>query len=131
MSTPPTASRPPAPDVAPIEHDGVRYEQDRTDERQGDQPGGYLVAIDVKTGARVWRLKVYDVPNHGASGVSEGSLYFRSMRLAPGGAAIEIENESGGRYLVDIAHRTSTQIAGPPATGTPKPVPPKPKPQPQ
>ena len=128
MSTPPTASRPPAPEVAPLEHAGVRYEQDRTDERQGDQAGGYLVAIDAKTGARLWRVKVYDVPNYGAAGVSAGGLYFRSMRLAPGGAAIEIENESGGRYLVDMARHTSTQVAGPPPTGTAKPVPPKPKP---
>jgi PQQ enzyme-like repeat protein len=130
MSTPPTSSRPPAPDVAPVEHNGVRYEEDRTDERQGDQAGGYLVALDAKSGARLWRLKVYEVPDYRSAGVSAGGIYFRSMRLAPGGGALEIENEAGGKYLVDIARRTSTQVGGPQATGVAKPAPP-PKPKPQ
>ncbi len=133
MSTPPTASRPPAPEVAPVEHDGVRYQQDRTDERQGDQNGGYLVAIDAKTGARLWRLKVYDVPDHRAAGVSGGGIYFRSIRVTPGGKTLEIENEFGGRYRVDIVQRTSTRIGGPPMTAPPSPpappAPPRPKPQ--
>jgi hypothetical protein len=52
------------------------------------------------------------------------------MRLASGGGALEIENEAGGKYLVDIVRRTSTQVGGPPATGVAKPAaPPKPKPQ--
>ena len=129
MTTPPSTSRAPAPDVAPVEHAGVRYEQDRTDERQGDQDGGYLAAIDAKSGARLWRLKVYDVPDNRAAGVSGGGLYFRSMRLGPGGTTIEIENEAGGRYLVDLVRRTSAQVGGPPPTAPAPPPKPKPKPQ--
>jgi hypothetical protein len=131
MTSPPSMSRPPAPVVAPVEHAGVRYEQDRTDERQGDQMGGYLVALDAKTGARLWRLKVYEVPDHRAAGVSSGGLYFRSMKLQPGGAVLEIENEVGARFAVDLKSRQSTQIGGPPPTAVDTAPKPKPKPTPQ
>lgn len=127
MSTPPSASRPPAPNVAPIEHNGVRYVQDTHDDRQGDQPGGYLAALDVKTGKRLWRLKVYDVVDSRAAGVQLGGVYFRAMRLAAGGTALEIENESGGVYRVDLATRKVTRVSAPPAAAPAAPAKPKPE----
>lgn len=126
MSTPPSISRPPAPDVKPVVHNGVRYEQDRTDERQGDQAGGYLVALDAKTGARLWRLKVIDLAA-GPGAPTGGAVYFRSMQLAPGGAALDIEDETGVRYSVDLARRTAQRVGGTPLE-VPRPVAaPKPK----
>lgn len=126
MSTPPSISRPPAPDVKPVVHNGVRYEQDRTDERQGDQPGGYLVALDAKTGARLWRLKVYEL-QAGPGAPTGGAVYFRSMQLAPGGAALDIEDETGVRYSVDLARRTAQRVGGTPLDVQRPAVAPKPK----
>lgn len=126
MSTSPQSSRPPAPEIEPIEHQGVRYVQDEVDTNQGDQNGGYLAAIDPQSGERLWRLQVYDVPDHSVAGVDNLGRYFRTMRLVAGRDELEIENEAGGRYRVDLAARTSTQIDGPPATGLS--APPKPKP---
>jgi hypothetical protein len=129
MSTPPQASRPPAPQIQPIEYKGVRYEQDRLDASKGDQNGGYLAAFDPKTGRKLWRLQVYQVSDHSAAGVDNLGRYFRSMRLISGRDEIEIENESGGRYLVDLTKRTSTLVS--PLESATKPAPPpKPKPQP-
>jgi len=128
MSTPPQASRPPAPQIQPIEYKGVRYEQDRVDASKGDQNGGYLAAFDPKTGHKLWRLQVYKVADNSAAGVDNLGRYFRSMRQVSGRDELEIENESGGRYLVDLTKRTSTLVSPTPAT---KPAPPpKPKPQP-
>lgn len=128
--TVPSASRPSAPLVADIEHQGMRYAQDKHDDRAGDQPGGYLVAIDAKTGDRKWRLKVYEVPDGRTLGRPTMARYFRSMRLSADGSALEIENESGGVYRVDLAARTSTQVGGPPATAPARPAaPPKALPQ--
>lgn len=80
MSTPPKASRPSAPFVEPGEIDGTRYQQDTESYRYGgDQPGGYLVAIDANSGARLWMLKVYSVEDHRAAGVTAGGRYFSSM----------------------------------------------------
>lgn len=110
----PSASRPAPPAVAPVEAAGVRYLEDRTDERDGDQAGGYLAAVDVATGATLWRLKVYDVPDHRAAGVHGNSRHFSALAIAEGGAALIVDNEAGGRYRVDLAARSVTQIGGPP-----------------
>lgn len=125
MSNPPSPSRPSAPTVPAVEYQGIRYQQDDHDDRAGDQPGGYLMAVDVATGKRLWRTKVYDIVA-GPAGAPVAALYFRSMRLAPGGDALLIENEAGGVYRVDLATRASTQVSGPPETAA-KPTPAKPK----
>lgn len=128
MPTPPSASRPSAPEVPPVVHDGVRYEQDRYDDRAGDQRGGYLAAVDVATGQRLWRVKVYAIAPQ-PPGAPTLAMYFRSMRLDPGCKALVIENEAGGVYRVDLATHESAQIGGPPETA-PMAAPGKPKPAP-
>ena len=110
----PIPSRRAPPTVAPVVHGGVRYEQDWESQRHGgDQRGGYLVAVNPITGERLWMLKVYVVPSHEASGVTGGGRHFRSMRLLADRNALEIESEVGGKYIVDLAKRTSTWISGP------------------
>jgi len=130
MSAFPTSSRPSSPQVPPVEHQGVRYEQDRHDDSAGDQPGGYLAAIDVKTGERLWRLKVYNIARSGPPGTPALALYFRTMKLSADGAALDIENEAGGVYRVDLATRASTQVGGPAETAAPPKPSTKPKPTP-
>lgn len=128
MNSTPSGSRPPAPQVRPIEHNGILYEQDAHDERQGDQAGGYLAAIDASTGKRLWRLKVYDVPDQHASGVHL-SIYFRTMRLAGGNDVLEIEDETGRVFQVKLSTRSVTQVAGPAATAPKQAAKPKPTPE--
>lgn len=91
----------------------MRYEQDRHDDSAGDQAGGYLVAIDSQTGERLWRLKVYSIARSGTPGAPTLALYFRSMKLAADGVALDIENEAGGVYRIDLAARSSAQVSGP------------------
>lgn len=115
MPNNPTTSRPSSPDVPPVEYRGVRYQQDRHDDSAGDQPGGYLVAIDIKTGERLWRVKVYNIAQQ-PPGAPVQALYFRSLQLAPDGRALIVENEAGGVYRVDLSSRSSVQVSGPPET---------------
>ena len=97
-----------------IEHKGLRYQQDFQALRHGgDQRGGYLVAVDPKTGDRLWMLKVYPVADHSAAGVESPGIHFRSMQLVAGREELEIENEVGGRYLVDLNKRSATWVSGP------------------
>src|SRR6476661_2296455 len=77
--TNPTASRPAPPEVPGVDHKGVHYEQDM----QSSTLGGLLAAYDVKSGARLWTLKVYEVKDHSAAGVSGHPVYFRSMKVVP------------------------------------------------
>lgn len=112
-NTMPNSRRPAPPEVEPIEHKGVRYEQDMHSSRYGGtQPGGYLVAIDPETGARLWMLKVYEIPTQADAPFQPGR-YFRNMHLLPDSDEIEIESEVGGKYLIDLSKRTSTWLSGP------------------
>jgi hypothetical protein len=100
--------------VAPVEHAGVRYQQDLEASRHGGtQRGGNLVAIDAATGERLWMLEVYVVPDHSAAGVSTPGRYFRRMTLAADRDELEIEDEAGAIHRVDLGARTSTWITGP------------------
>ena len=113
----PRPSRPAPPRVLPIEHNGIRYQQDTESFHYGGtQVGGYLVAVQPTTGERLWMLKVYEVPMQDPAIVSTPGRYFRTMRLVPGKNALEIENEVGGKYLVDLDAKTSTWISGPDST---------------
>ena len=113
MSDVPHSSRPPPPPVAPVLHRGVRYEQDLQSWRHGGtQPGGYLVALDA-AGTRLWMLKVYDVALHEREGVTTPGRYFTRMTLVPGRDELEIENEAGACYRVDLERRSATWISGP------------------
>ena len=107
----PSASRPAPPEVPGVDHKGVHYEQDM----QSSTLGGQLAAYDQKTGARLWTLRVYEVKDHTAAGVSSPGVYFRSMKLVPGRDELAIENEVGGRYTVDLAKRTVTTVSEPAA----------------
>ena len=110
----PKSSRPAPPQVLPIVHKGVRYEQDMESYNYGgNQPGGYLVAVDPATNERLWMLKVYEVTVHDAAGVSTPGRYFRIMHLVPERNEIEIENEVGGKYVVDLSKRIATWVSGP------------------
>lgn len=110
----PKPSRPSSPRVLPIEHNGIRYQQDMESFNYGGtQVGGYLVAVHPATNERLWMLKVYEVPMQDPSLVSTPGRYFRKMHLVPGKNEIEIENEVGGKYLVDLETKTSKWISGP------------------
>lgn len=109
MSGPPTGSRPPPPEVPPIEHEGVRYAQVVDGLRQGfDQSTGYLVATDVASDRKLWSVKVYEVEVVPGLELDVQRLYFKSMSLVPGRDELLVENESGGKYIVDLKRRTST-----------------------
>ena len=109
-----SSSRPSPPKVAPIEYKGVCYQQDmESGAHGGDQPGGYLVAIDPATGNRLWMLKIYSIGDTGLTGVKPMGRYFRSLHLITGQDVLEIENEVGGKYRVDLNKRTTEWLSGP------------------
>lgn len=108
----PSRGAPPA--VAPIENGGVRYQQDMdAGHHGGGGLGGYLAAVDAASGERLWMIRVYEVTDESAAGVSTPGCYFRRMTLLAGKNVLEIENEVGGVFRVDLAKRTSTWVSGP------------------
>lgn len=103
---PPRLSRIPAPQVAPIEIDGVRYQQIRNGLLAGfDQMGGWLEAVDAVSGERLWVLKVYENRRDPTLEGDAQDVFFRSMSRQSDGTLL-VENERRGRFVVDPKART-------------------------
>lgn len=130
MSHEPDVSRAGPRAVEAIEFNGVRYEQELNSYNHGgNQPGGYLSAVDIKSGQRLWMIKVYDVNNDDGSKVDVIGLYFSRMSLLAEHNALEIEDEAGRHFQVDLNNRTVKQTFNPrcetfPEPATPPPMPP-------
>lgn len=118
-------SRPAPPVVLPIEHQGVLYVQD-----PASRFGGSLIARHPATGEQLWQLQVYDVQRDPAAPFPHPGRFFRSMRLVPGCDELEIEDEIGQVFRVDLAARTPRGVRLFPVTNQPAVSPPS-KPLPQ
>ncbi len=101
-----TPSRKAPPEVPPISHDGVRYQQVLSGAELGE-PGrsGYLGAYDADTGERLWHVRVYE--HERAEHLEEDvqDVFFASMQLLEASRRLLIENERGERFEVDIETR--------------------------
>ncbi len=65
-----TPSHPSPPQVLPIEHGGVRYEQDTARQTRPDaERGGWLVAKDAANGKQLWSVQLYTNPYDAGSPV--------------------------------------------------------------
>ncbi|HET6433608.1 hypothetical protein [Dyella sp.] len=107
-----SSSRIPAPAVAPVVVGEVRYEQVPNGLLAGlDQMGGYLAAFDVASGARLWTLEVYDNKRVPEKEGDVQDVFFKSMTAQADGTLL-IENERGGRFVVDPEAR-SVRLATP------------------
>ena len=105
-----SSSRIPGPTVPPVTIGKVRYEQVRNGLLEGfDQMGGYLAAFDVESGKQLWTLKVYDNKRRPDKEGDAQDVFFKSMTAQPAGKLL-IENERGGRFVVDPASRSSTPV---------------------
>jgi hypothetical protein len=104
-------SRPPPPDVAPVEIDGVVYAQVLNARKLGMPVAfGYLKAEDSKTGTRQWLQKVYDVKINPADETDVQEVYFRRLERVPGQRALRIENEAGGKFTINIdTHKVTVE----------------------
>ncbi len=111
MSGLPTPSRPPAPEVPPVEHQGIRYSQVMSGRARGlDQATGYLLATNMESGEDLWTLKVYEVPTDPDLEQDVQEIYFQSMKLEPETNSLLIEREFGGKFRVDLENRKVTQV---------------------
>jgi hypothetical protein len=122
MSNPSSApSYPSPPHVVPIEHAGVRYEQDEARQSEPDAGrGGWLVARDAANGRQLWSLQLYADPYDAASPVGSPPRWFQSMVFTAGAAGIEIEDDIGTLFLVDLGTRAVTVRQSPSLSPNPR-----------
>lgn len=103
----PSISRPPPPQVDPVVHNGVRYEQVKDALALGyGQLTGHLMAVDPASGKRLWVVKVYDAPPDPNVEGDVQAVYFSRMELIPGKNQLLIENEAKRRFIVDLDDRS-------------------------
>ena len=97
-----------APEVAPVERGGVRYEQASDGRDLGaDTADGVLAALDAKSGKLLWILTVYRTPIDPKLETDVQWRFFTSMAFDSKGR-LRISNEAGKTFLVDVATRTVT-----------------------
>ena len=92
--------------VDPVRSGGIRYEAMQWGKARGlGQNGGYLAAIDEKTGDELWLLKVYDVSYDGDMEGDKQDVFVTSLEIDREGRRLTVENEAGDRFTVDLASR--------------------------
>jgi hypothetical protein len=105
----------PQPKVTPLEHQGLRYQQDRETDFDGREYGAtYLSVTDIKTNQFVWAVKICDCINHTDNGPSDTTYVdISKIDLGPGENEITVETMVKTRHLIDLQARTSTLIYSP------------------
>jgi hypothetical protein len=99
-----------APDpVAPVVINGIRFEAIHFSDDLGmDQNGGYVVAYDENTHARLWVLKVYETKYD--SGMEKDVQDTFITSLGNSGGKLKVVNERDRRFLVDIVSKKIERI---------------------
>ena len=104
----PQADRSAPPDVAPLVRDGVRYERVFGD--PGDpQVGGLIAAFDVADDRRLWTLVVFDNVRQPDLEGDVQDVFVSGMAFDDDGL-LDVVDELGRRYVVDVKARTATPL---------------------
>lgn len=97
-----SSSRIRAPELAPVIHAGVRYEQLKAASSEGLPPGGYVVATEMASGKRLWTAKVYETVVDPNRETDVQMVHLRSLTLSPGGDYLLLEDEKSRRYRIGL-----------------------------
>jgi len=99
-SAPPSEKRVAPQPVAPVSHDGVRYEAVPWAESRGT-----VAAFDAASGKQLWTAVIY--PGRYDPGLERDvqDVFITKLALAADGASLEIENERGERFRLDLRTR--------------------------
>ena len=95
VATPALAMRTPAPEVPPLEHNGVRY---IAPNRNGRKPT--LRSWDIRTGTKLWEVVVYRNRIDPSLEEDVQWVFIETLEVIEGKLAVT--NERGKTYLVDL-----------------------------
>jgi hypothetical protein len=104
MAKRPNASRRPPAQIAPVELDGVRFEQvlDTTGIDTQDH-NGWLRATSIASGEVLWTRQIYAIAYDPTKPRGVQRVYFKSLSASSDGKSLLVENEAGTRFRVDAA----------------------------
>lgn len=105
-AAPPAAKRVVPAAVTPVTIGKVRYEAVHATRVRGlPQAGGYVAAIDRRTGAELWLQRIYETKYDPLLEEDVQDVFIRSLRRGPGGKTLEIVDERGRCYQLTLASR--------------------------
>lgn len=96
-----------APEPEPVSHEGITYAAVPWGRARGlNQNGGYIAAINERTGDEEWLLKVYDVSYDPEMEDDKQDVFITRLSLEKQGKALRVENERGRVFLVSLKDRS-------------------------
>lgn len=109
------------PEALPVVLGGLRFEAPLWTRSRGlPQNGGYIVAIDVATGAERWIVKVYDALPGDGKEADKQDVFIAELRPAADAHALLVTDERGRRFRLDLRTHSVTSLDRAPAAA-PKP----------
>ncbi|RZL00009.1 MAG: hypothetical protein EOP36_17315 [Rubrivivax sp.] len=98
------AKRAAPPVVQPVETKGLRIEAVHWGRDRGlGQNGGYIEALDKRTGQSVWLLQVYKVKQDPRLEQDAQDRFIRRLALTLGGTHLFVVDKRGQCFKVDLA----------------------------
>ena len=92
--------------VEPVSFGGTRYEAVPWGKARGlKQNGGYVAAVDARSGEELWLLKVYDVTYQRGMEADKQDVFITDLAIDRAGRRLTVENEAGDRFVVDLDSR--------------------------
>ncbi len=88
-------------EVEPVIYDGIKYIAPHWGVFEGkEQNGGYIEAYDIKTGKKLWELKVYEIKYESFLEPDVQDVFITSLKIEDG--KLIVVNEKGDEYEVDL-----------------------------
>jgi hypothetical protein len=103
----PAGKRVGPPDVPPVRIGQIRYETLPWGRERGlAQNGGYIAALDARSGKELWVLRVYETRYDPKLESDVQDVFIASMATCHGGNHLCLTDERGGRYEVNPVKRS-------------------------
>jgi hypothetical protein len=104
----PSSKRVAPPQVPPVRIGSMRIEAVHWGRERGlDQNGGYIVAINRKSGKELWLLKIYDVSYDDKMETDVQDVFIERIERL-GSHGVLVTDEDGRQYEVDIDRKSVT-----------------------
>jgi hypothetical protein len=99
------------PEPAPVSHAGFRYQAILWGRvRNLPQNGGYVAAIDEKTGKEQWLVKIYDAPPSDGKEQDKLDIFITHIELDSDPRYLLVTNERGAVFRLDLQTRAVTAV---------------------
>ena len=99
------------PSATPVVHGTVRYEAPQWTRARGlPQNGGYVEAIDVRTGKSLWLVRVFESTTNDRTEQDKQDVFITELRLTPDAKQLIACDERTRCYRIRLNTRSVTRI---------------------